>query len=56
MHGSKEHPMRLYLDVCTLNRPYDDQAIDRNRLEAEAVIIILGRIRQHRHDMISVEP
>jgi hypothetical protein len=45
--------MRLYLDVCTLNRPYDDPAIDRNRLEAEAVIIILGRIRQRRHDMIS---
>jgi hypothetical protein len=45
--------MRLYLDVCCLNRPYDDQQIDRNRLEAEAVIAILGRIRQGRHILIS---
>jgi predicted nucleic acid-binding protein len=55
MGVTKEQPMRLYLDVCSLNRPYDDPAIDRNRLEAEAVIIMLGRIRQRRHEMISSE-
>jgi predicted nucleic acid-binding protein len=37
-------PMRrIYLDVCCLNRPFDDQRQDRVRLEAEAVLLILGR-------------
>ena len=35
--------MRIYLDVCCLNRPFDDYAQDRIRLEAEAVLTILGR-------------
>jgi predicted nucleic acid-binding protein len=34
---------RVYLDVCCLNRPFDDQRQDRVRLEAEAVLLILGR-------------
>ena len=33
--------MKLYLDVCCLNRPYDDQSQNRVRLEAEAVLSIL---------------
>jgi predicted nucleic acid-binding protein len=35
--------MRMYLDVCCLNRPFDDQSQFRIRLETEAVIIILSR-------------
>ena len=31
----------IYLDVCCLNRPFDDQAQNRVRLEAEAVLSIL---------------
>jgi predicted nucleic acid-binding protein len=34
----------IYLDVCCLNRPFDDQAQARIRLESEAVLLILGRI------------
>ncbi|WP_404787369.1 PIN domain-containing protein [Altericista sp. CCNU0014] len=34
---------RIYLDVCCLNRPFDDWAQPRIRLEAEAVIAILNR-------------
>lgn len=34
---------RIYLDVCCLNRPFDDQRQDRIRLEAEAILLILGR-------------
>ena len=34
---------RIYLDRCCLNRPFDDQCQDRVRLEAEAVLLILGR-------------
>ena len=34
--------MRVYLDVCCLNRPFDDQTQDRIRLEAESVVLILS--------------
>ena len=34
---------RIYLDVCCLNRPFDDQRQDRIRLESEAILLILGR-------------
>lgn len=33
--------MRIYLDVCCLCRPLDDQNQDRIRLETEAIITIL---------------
>ncbi len=33
--------MKIYLDVCCLNRPFDDQTQDRIRLETEAVYTIL---------------
>lgn len=36
--------MRIYLDVCCLNRPFNDQTHDRIRLEAEAIILILSHI------------
>ena len=35
--------MKIYLDVCCLNRPFDDHGQERIRLESEAVITILGR-------------
>lgn len=34
---------KVYLDVCCLNRPFDDQRQDRVHLEAEAVLLILKR-------------
>ena len=37
--------MKIYLDVCCLNRPFDDQSQERIRLETEAVITILGRTK-----------
>ena len=36
--------MKIYLDTCCLNRPFDDQSQERIRLETEAVMIILVRI------------
>jgi hypothetical protein len=47
--------MRLYLDVCSLNRPYDDLSIDRNRLEAEAILMIVGRVSHGQHSLVSSE-
>ena len=37
--------MRIYLDVCCLNRPFDDQAQDRIHLEAEAILTVLNHSR-----------
>jgi predicted nucleic acid-binding protein len=31
------------MDLCCLNRPFDDQSQDKVRLETEAIISILGR-------------
>ena len=33
--------MKLYLDNCYYNRPFDDQTQDRIHLESEAVLAIL---------------
>ena len=35
----------IYLDVCTLSRPFDDQSFLRIRIETEAVNLILTAIR-----------
>jgi predicted nucleic acid-binding protein len=37
--------MRIYLDVCCLNRPFDDQTQSRIHLEAEAILSILNQSR-----------
>jgi len=37
--------MKIYLDVCCLNRPFDDQAQDRIHLEAEAILAVLNYSR-----------
>ena len=36
---------RIYLDVCALSRPFDDQAQMRVRLETDAVQLILSHVR-----------
>ncbi|WPF87920.1 hypothetical protein WEU38_14040 [Cyanobacterium aponinum AL20118] len=33
--------IKIYLDVCCLNRPFDDWSYERNRLEGESVTSIL---------------
>ena len=39
------NPYRIYLDVCCLNRPFDNSSQDRIRLEAEAVLSIYRKCR-----------
>lgn len=34
--------MRIYLDMCCLKRPFDDQSQPRIRLESEAVLALLA--------------
>lgn len=47
--------MKIYLDVCCLNRPFDDQGQERIRIESEAVITILGRCRSKTLILLSSE-
>jgi hypothetical protein len=39
--------MKIYLDVCCLNRPFDDQNQPRIRLESEAILFILHHFHLH---------
>ncbi len=47
--------MKLYLDACCLNRLTDDQAQPRIRQEAEAIELILRRMRDGELQWISSE-
>ena len=37
--------MKVYLDVCCWNRPFDDQTQEKIHLETEAILIILSSDR-----------
>jgi len=45
--------MKIYLDVCCYNRPFDDLSNDRNRFESEAICIILERCEKGIYEIIS---
>lgn len=44
--------MRIYLDNCCFNRPFDDQSQLRVRLESEAKMAIQEDIRLRKHDLV----
>ena len=46
---------RIYLDVCCLNRPFDDQTQPRIHLEAEAILVILNQCKSGGWEWISSE-
>ena len=46
---------RIYLDVCCLNRPFDDQTQPRIHLEAEAVLAIITRCETSDWEWVSSE-
>ena len=47
--------MKVYLDVCCFNRPFDDHAQDRVRLESEAVLTILEHTQSRMWAIIGSE-
>ena len=47
--------MKVYLDACCLNRPFDDQSQPRVRLETEAVSLILEKLAQGEWDWVGSE-
>lgn len=38
--------MKVYLDNCALNRPFDDQSQERIRIETEAVVLVLSHLER----------
>lgn len=44
---------KLYLDVCTLCRPFDDQNVMRIRLETDAFYLILQNIQNGKYEMMN---
>ncbi|MDP1588979.1 MAG: hypothetical protein Q8M07_14610 [Prosthecobacter sp.] len=45
--------MRLFLDTCSLNRPWDDQTQVRIHLEAESVLHVIDQARQGTVELVS---
>ena len=45
--------MRIYMDVCCLNRPFDDLSQDRVYLEAEAVLSIISHCEKGRWNLLA---
>jgi hypothetical protein len=44
--------MRLYVDLSCFNRPFDDQAQERIRLETEAVLFVLTRVMEGKDTLL----
>lgn len=44
---------RIYLDVCCLNRPFDDQTQPRIALENQAILTILSRCQSGQWHLIT---
>jgi predicted nucleic acid-binding protein len=44
--------MKVYLDNCSLNRPFDDQSRIRIRLETEAKLYIQDKIKNQSLDLV----
>jgi predicted nucleic acid-binding protein len=44
---------RVYLDVCALCRPFDDQSYIRIRMESDAVRLVLQYVRERRLQLVS---
>ena len=44
--------MRVYLDHCAYNRPFDDQSNIRNQLETSAKLYIQDQIKQGKYDLV----
>ena len=47
--------MKLYLDLCVFNRPFDYQGQDRVSLETEAFIYLIDQIEKGRYSLLCSE-
>ena len=44
--------MRIYLDLCCFNRPYDDQTQPRIHLETEAKLLLQQKVRNKECELV----
>jgi hypothetical protein len=44
--------MRLYIDNCCFNRPYDEQTREKIHLESEAILGIIKKCKQLNFEII----
>jgi len=51
VEGNKMNKIKLYLDNCCFNRPYDDQSYLSIKMEAEAKIAIQEKIKNNEMDL-----
>ena len=47
--------MKIYMDVCCLNRPFDDQTLARIRIESDAILAILSKCTSGEWQLLSSE-
>ncbi|MEW5919838.1 MAG: PIN domain-containing protein [Bacillota bacterium] len=47
--------MKIYMDVCCLNRPFDDQTQDKIRIESDAILAILSKCISGQWQLLSSE-
>jgi len=47
--------LKIYLDVCCLNRPFDNQTQDRIHLESEAILSVLNHSQNSNWDIVGSE-
>ena len=52
---AQESNYKIYLDVCCLNRPFDDWTQERIRLEGEAILSIMECIRVRKWQLATSE-
>jgi len=45
-------PKPIYIDVCALSRPFDNQEFMRIRLETEAVNLILSNVKAGNYKLL----
>ncbi|WP_222597825.1 hypothetical protein [Euhalothece natronophila] len=45
----------MYLDVCCLNRPFDNWQQERIRLEGEVILTIIDRFRLQQWQLVTSE-
>jgi predicted nucleic acid-binding protein len=43
--------VKIYMDLCCLNRPFDDQSQARIALESQAVVLLLEKIDRGEHGL-----
>ncbi|MDF5729166.1 MAG: hypothetical protein PUP92_14365 [Rhizonema sp. PD38] len=53
--AKQEINYKIYLDVCCLNRPFDDWTQERIRLEGEAILSIMERISAKKWQLVTSE-